>query len=129
MNRYVTINGKDYQIPEVTFDTICQLEENGISLMNMSSNDRKIATMIRALVAWVMNTDKETASAELTEHIRNGGSIIDVTNAVTEAIGDAGFFSRKRNENVQEFIPNNREGRRKKNRNGNKRYINHSPKS
>lgn len=128
MKNYVTINGKDYKVPEVDFDAICQLEENGVYLLNMDPNERKIGTMIRAIVAWVMGVDNATASAELSEHIRNGGNIMEIANAVTEAIGDAGFFSRKPRGEVQEFQPN-REQRRRKNRSGNKGYTNHSQRS
>ena len=86
--------------------------------------------MIRGLVAWVTGKDIYAASAEISAHIANGGNVIDITNAIIEAITDAGFFRQGRqNGNVQEFTPNNREGRRKKNRNGNKGYTNHSQKS
>ena len=130
MRRFVTINDREYEVPEVNFDTICQLEESGIYLMNMDRNERKIATMIRALVAWVTGLDLKAASAEISEHIANGGNIMDITNEIIGAITDAGFFRQSRKDNVQEFQPNRSQRRQKnKNRNGNTRNTGHSQKS
>ena len=113
MKRFVTINEKEYEVPEVNFDTICQLEENGVYLMSMDKNDRKIATMIRALVAWIIGEDAATASREISEHIRKGGNIIDITNTIIEAITDAGFF-KQGGGNVQKMPQDHQ--RRQKNR-------------
>lgn len=124
MKRFVTINEKEYEVPEVNFDTICQLEENGVYLMSMDKNDRKIATMIRALVAWIIGEDAATASREISEHIRKGGNIIDITNTIIEAITDAGFF--KQGGNVQKMPQDHQ--RRQKNRDG-RNNTGHSQKS
>ena len=87
-----TLNGKEYTMPEMTFDAICELEERGVYLMGMDRSDRRFATMIRGIAAWIMDTDTATASRELQEHISNGGNIIDILTAATEAIEDSGFF-------------------------------------
>ena len=107
---YVTINGNRYDIPEVTFDTICQLEENGVYLLNMDKKNPKLATMIRGLVAWIMGVEPEEASKEIQEHIQNGGDIGEILRRVTEAVASSGFFG-KQKEAVREF-PQNREQRR-----------------
>ena len=107
--RTVSINDKTYTIPDVTFETICELEEHGVCLLNFDKNERKIATMIRALAAWVMQTDTATASAEIGEHIAKGYDLMEIMTAITEAITDSGFFGQKRK--VQN-IPQNREQRR-----------------
>ena len=112
----VTINGKTYKIPELDFNAVCELEENGICLLNMDRKDRKIATMIRGLVAWIMGTDVETASEEIQNHISGGGDIGEVMTKVTQAINESSFFKRRgtseEEETVTEF-PQNREQRRK----------------
>ena len=90
---YVKINGQDYKVPEVTFDTICKLEECGISLIELSENKRpKIALLSRAFVAWIMDIEPEKASVVIGEHIKNGGNIVEILDAVYAAIADAGFF-------------------------------------
>jgi len=119
MKNYVTINGKDYKVPEVDFDAICQLEENGVYLLNFDRNERKIASMIRALAAWVMNTDAQTASREISEHIRKGGNVMEIANVVVEAVTDSGFFGQT--QKVQPMP--NREQRRAQNRNGNRKHT------
>lgn len=117
---YVTINGQDYEIPEVTFDTICKLEEGGISLMDLSDNKRpKFALLSRAFVAWILDVDTDQASAVLQEHIKNGGNVVDILNAVYRKIAEAGFFGQsgdKETDKVEE-VPQNREQRRQADRN------------
>lgn len=89
---YVIINGNKYDIPEVNFDSICELEERGVNLLNPDTNNAKLATMCRGLAAWIMGTDVYTASRELEAHVMNGGNILDIINGVTDAINNSGFF-------------------------------------
>lgn len=121
----VTINGKEYTMPEMTFDAICELEERGVYLMGMDRSDRRFATMIRGIAAWIMDTDTATASRELQEHISNGGNVIDILTAATEAIEDSGFFGQQK----QEQKPMNREQRRKDQRNNHGKNTNVTPMS
>lgn len=126
---YVNINDKRYEIPELTFEAVCELEENGIYLLNMDRNDRKFASMIRALVAWVIGSDLPTASAEIQAHIEKGGNIGDIMTKITEAVNQSSFFNAQRKaaepETVTEF-PQNRAQRRQANRAKN---TNHSQRS
>lgn len=48
---YVIINNNRYDIPEVDFDAICELEENGINLLQQDKSNMKIMTMTRGLCA------------------------------------------------------------------------------
>ena len=89
---YVVINGNKYDIPEVDFDAVCELEERGINLLRMDENNMKLATMTRGLVAWIMGVDVQTASKEIEAHISNGGNIIDIISRLTDAINNSGFF-------------------------------------
>ena len=117
----VTINGKEYTIPEFTFDTVCELEENGVDLLS-GVNDRKLATTVRGLVAWVTGYDTRSASREIQEHIENGGNIVDILNAISNEMSKSGFFTRGANR------PQNQERRqnRKKNHGGNQNITVHS---
>ena len=91
---YVTINDKEYPIPEMSFDAVCELEENGVELLSMNSRHPKLATTLRGLVAWVMGTDAATASREISAHISKGGNIMDILNPITDEMGKTGFFKR-----------------------------------
>ena len=112
---YVTINGTEYQIPELNFDAVCELEEYGVYLLSMTKEDRRFATMIRGLAAWIMKTDKATASREIQEHIRKGGNVVDILDALNDAMEESGFFNQDGGE-VQQF-QQNRQQRRNSQRN------------
>lgn len=118
MDNYVTINGREYRIPEMDFETVCQLEENGISLLGMSEKNPKIATMIRAFVAWIMDVPTQMASAEIQEHIRNGGNIMDLLTAITTALETSGFSKGSRqSDSVRRFPQDHKKRNRNRNRN------------
>ena len=90
----VTINDKEYTIPEMSFDAVCELEENGVELLNMNGKHPKIATTLRGLVAWVMDADPKTASREISAHIAKGGNIMDIMDPITTEMSRTGFFKR-----------------------------------
>ena len=91
----VTINGKEYTIPEMDFNAVCELEENGVELLNINSRHPKIATTLRGLVAWVMGADAATASKEISAHIAGGGNIMDIMDPITTEMSRTGFFGQK----------------------------------
>ena len=115
----VNINGKTYDVPKLDFDTVCQLEENGISLLAMNDRNPKIATMLRAFAAWIIGCTPQEASAEIQAHLEAGGNITDLLTAITSALNDSGFSKGNRqNQNVREF-PDHRKKKPNKNRNHN----------
>lgn len=120
----VTINNKTYEVPKLDFDTVCQLEENGISLLAMNARNPKVATMLRAFVAWIIGGSPQQASAEIQAHLEAGGNIIDLLTAITDALNDSGFSNGNRqNQNVREF-PDHRQ---KKSRNRKRNHGNTAP--
>ena len=114
----VTINGREYVIPEMDFETVCQLEENGISLLAMDERNPKIATMLRAFVAWIMKTTPQRASAEIQAHLNNGGNLIDLITIITTALEDSGFSRGNRPAKVKEF-PDHQKKQQNRNKNRN----------
>ena len=140
---YVIINNNRYEIPEIDFDAICELEERGVNILSMDKNKPHIATTIRGLVAWIMDTDVQNASMEIEAHIANGGNIIEIFTKVSDAINKSGFFGRNRQKqpqdhkgkqggkvkqyqgNDQNNTPQNRQQRRANNRH-NRNNGNHS---
>jgi hypothetical protein len=122
MNK-VTINGREYTIPEVDFDAVCELEEKGVDLLAADAKHPKIAITLRGIVAWIMGVPEKVASREIMEHIQNGGNIIEILNTVTEAMQDSGFFGQRETANVMRMPQDHQRKRKNKNRNGN-RYNN-----
>lgn len=70
----ITINGKDYKLKNIDFDEFCKLEDLGLSVVDMKG---KTFSSVRSLVAFVMDTDLESASKEIELHIKNKGKFDD----------------------------------------------------
>jgi len=83
------INGKEYKVKEITFNTMCELEDNGVSITEM---DKKPFNVIRGFLAVIMGVDKNTAGEELTKHIKNGGSIEELVTQISKLMENSGFF-------------------------------------
>ena len=122
MNK-VTINEREYTIPEVDFDAVCELEEKGVDLLAADAKHPKLAITLRGIVAWIMGVPEKVASREIMDHIQKGGNIIEILNAVTEAMQDSGFFGQRETANVTRMPQDHQRKRKNKNRNGN-RYNN-----
>ena len=116
------INGRDYQIPEMDFDAVCELEERGVNLFGMENVEKngKMLTTIRGLVAWVMDTDLKTAGHEINEHLKNGGGLEEIIYGINGAINDSGFFQDKKPKRPQDHKVAQYPKKRKNRRNGNR---------
>ena len=134
---YVIINENKYEIPEITFDTVCELEEYDVKLIGISKSDVKVATMVRGIAAWLMQTDVRTASKEIEAHVAKGNSPFEIVEKVLDTINAAGFLSQKGPKQPQDHMgkqgnkvspyprnnqyPQNRSQRRNHNRNNGNR--------
>ena len=83
------INGKEYKIKEIDFNTMCELEDNGISIADM---DKKPFSVIRGFLAVIMGTDDIEAGKELSQHIEKGGSIEELASEISELVENSDFF-------------------------------------
>ena len=54
------INGTEYTMPELNFNTMCKLEDMGVSLTEM---DQKVLTTVRGFLALAMDDDMEKAAS------------------------------------------------------------------
>lgn len=88
MEKSITINSKEYKVPEINFGTICDLENYGI---NFTEIENKSFNFIRGLVAYTIGCDGKIASKEISEHINNGGSLEDFMPLIT-AVTESDFF-------------------------------------
>lgn len=92
MNRLLTINGKTCKAAEFDLNLLCDFEDAGISI---ESIDSKMFNVIRQYVASSMNVAPKVAGAEISEHMRNGGSLEDISEIMAAAMEDSGFFRTK----------------------------------
>lgn len=83
------INGNEYKIPELNFNTMCMLEDMGLSLTNM---DKKVLGTVRAFLALAMDGDEKKAGAEIEAHLINGGNLEEFMSEINEAVQNSGFF-------------------------------------
>ena len=89
MQRLLTINGKSYKAAEFDVNFMCEMEDNGIQLEEI---DKKMFKMIRMYVALSMGVDPITAGKEISEHMKNGGTLEAVSDVMSEMMEESDFF-------------------------------------
>lgn len=89
------INGRDYRVPELGFNTVCDLEEKGISIydiINPKVLKKKFMSIIRAFVGLATGLEPEESSALIEEHLLNGGTMDGWLDEIIESVEKSGFF-------------------------------------
>lgn len=86
------INGKKYEMPELSFNAVCKLEDIGMELTKVKG----VLNLIRGMVALAMDSTLETAGRELDEHLSKGGDIDEITSETLHILEKSGFFQLKR---------------------------------
>lgn len=92
MKTYFTLNNRRYEAKEVDFNLICDLSDMGINIMDMSGLRDNPLSVIRAYVALCMGVDKQTAGAEVQEHIIGGANFDEILGIITNKMDSSGFF-------------------------------------
>lgn len=83
------INGKTYKIPEMDFNMICDLEEAGVSILEL---DEKPISSLRGFLSVIGEMSLEEAGNEIQEHLMKDGSIDEIVTEVMLALVNSGFF-------------------------------------
>jgi len=89
MDRLLKINGRNYKAAEFDVNFMCEMEDNGIELDQI---DKKMFKTIRMYVALSMGVTPEEAGKAITEHMRNGGTLDEISNVMSEMMEDSDFF-------------------------------------
>ena len=89
MQRLLTINGKSYKAAEFDVNFMCDMEDNGIQLEDI---DKKMFKMIRMYVALSMGVDPVEAGKAISEHMKNGGTLEEISNVMSQMMEDSDFF-------------------------------------
>ena len=92
MKTYITINNKRYEAKEFDFNMICDLQEMGINVLNMSSIRQNPIPIIRAYAALCMDADKDIAGAEVQAHVIAGGGFEEILEVITKMMEESDFF-------------------------------------
>ena len=83
------INDKEYTAKPFTFNFLCDLEEEGLSLSDIQE---KPLSVIRGYFALCYGGKKEEVGLEIEQHIINGGNFDELTEALSDAIEQSDFF-------------------------------------
>lgn len=84
-----TVNNKKYVAKDFTYNTICDLEDMGVSLSEFKS---KPMSVIRAYLAVCADNDMEFAGNEIEAHIIAGGNFEDMMQVMSEKMDESDFF-------------------------------------
>jgi hypothetical protein len=99
MNNTFTINGKEYTAKPLTYNFLCDMEDNGISIDEV---DKKPMKLGRMYLAFCGNMRPEAAGEEIEAHVIAGGNLNGFFDAMTTAINTCGFFRAMANQPDQE---------------------------
>ena len=87
--RTFVINGKRYTAKPFDFNTVCDLEENGVPLQEMS---QKPMSMVRAYFALCFKGNREDAGKEIQAHVIGGGDFNELYKVMGEEMNESDFF-------------------------------------
>jgi hypothetical protein len=85
-----TLNGKQHQDIELTFNDVCNLQEKGIDIANLTA--KNALPTIRGIIALRFGGNDVLAGQEIEQHIMNGGSFEDLAEIIKKAVEGSGFF-------------------------------------
>lgn len=92
MKTYFTLNNKRYEAREFDFNLICDLQEMGIDILDMSSMRKNPIVAIRAYASLCIGADKDVAGEEIQAHVVNGGGFDEILTAMQKMMEESDFF-------------------------------------
>lgn len=115
--RKFTLNEKTYSAVDMNFNTVCDLEDFGVSLEQYAT---KPMAFMRAYVALSANMSAAEVGKEIEAHITNGGTLTEISDVINAAVEESGFFraltKRQEKENQTDFGEATTETKPKKSR-------------
>ena len=100
MAKTIEINGTVYEVPELDFNAIAELSENGVDILSRKIAKKSALTVARGVAAWIMGTDVEEAGREIQDHMLEYGELPPVIEILREEVNNSVFIkklSEKRN--------------------------------
>lgn len=86
------VNGQEYENPVLNFKALCELEKDGINL-----NDVKTRPLgfLAGFVGLAVGGGMAAGQEAIEQHLTNGGTLDDFTDALDQAVEASGFFTPK----------------------------------
>lgn len=106
MQNTFTVNGKKYTAVPFNFNTVCDLEELGMSLSTVSKNPM---SAVRAYFTVCSGGDVERAGNEIEQHIINGGDMSVIIEAMNKEMEASDFFRALSKDKDEETQPGKEE--------------------
>lgn len=88
MRKFI-VNGKEYTARAFDFNTVCDLEDMGISLEMM---EEKPVSMLRAYFALCSNLNPADAGKQIELHLIGGGKMDAILNPMKTELNESDFF-------------------------------------
>ena len=88
-NNTFKINGKTVTAKPFDYNLMCDLDDMGVSMADISA---KPSSFTRAYIALCMDVDKEEAGQQIQEHIIGGGTMESLVEAMNKEMADSDFF-------------------------------------
>ena len=83
------VNGKKYNVVPMTFNTVCELEDRGVSIEEFT---KKKLGFARAYLSIAANIDLDEAGVEIEKHIASGMDLAKFFEVIAKEIEESGFF-------------------------------------
>lgn len=87
------INNKIYEVPQLGFGHMQQLESEGISVVDMIKK-KQIFSMATAITMVCTGLPVENANALVEQHVLGGGDLSPMYEAFTNAVSESAFFKK-----------------------------------
>lgn len=87
----ITINGKEYELKNITFAGMTKLEKLGFNIKTLQDIEGNYFGSVMSLAAFVMDCDTETASKEVEAHLEKGGELNDFA-PLFDMVTESDFF-------------------------------------
>ena len=94
MARTIEINGNTYDVPELNFNAIAELSENGVDIFDRKSGKKSVLQVSRGIAAWIIGTDVDSAGDEIQEHLIENGELPPLVDTLREEIEKSVFIKR-----------------------------------
>lgn len=89
MKKFFTLNNKKVEALEFDYNLICDLEELGFNIDDLSE---KPMSALRGYIACCLEVDLKTAGKEISKHIASGETLDEATEVLTEKMQNSDFF-------------------------------------
>lgn len=92
MKTYFDLNKNRYEAKDFDFNLICDMQEMGVDMLDMSNLRKNLIPAVRVYAALCLETDKDIAGEEIQKHIINGGNFDEIMSAMQKKMEESDFF-------------------------------------